>query len=69
MVAYRSCTKKAYPSKTMADFVIQSCIYKSNHNKKKKVPIRAYECPYCHQWHTTSQPLKNHMKFMGLNPR
>ena len=55
---------KVYPSKIMADFVIQSCIYKSNHNKKKKVPIRAYECPFCHQWHTTSQPRKNPLNQM-----
>jgi len=58
MSAHRACTKKSYPSKIMADFTVQSCQHKANRNKKKKVPIRSYKCPYCTQWHTTSQPRK-----------
>ena len=42
--------KKAYSTKIYALIIAAKC-----RDKQQAQDLRAYQCPYCHQWHLTKQ--------------
>lgn len=51
-----ACQKRQYPSLRKAELAMY------NHWRRPrtgKMPVRAYKCPACSNWHLTSQPLRN----------
>jgi hypothetical protein len=51
------CDKISYYNEKLAKQVLNR-IHKYEHDYK--VPVRAYECPKCSQWHLTSMPLEEY---------
>ena len=47
--------KKAYPTEAMALYVMKMEQDRCIKRKKKKMPLSAYKCKICDQWHLTSE--------------
>lgn len=51
------CAKISYGYRRAHEIIANA--KKSNRtNRKKKIPLRAYYCPTCKQWHSTSKKCK-----------
>jgi hypothetical protein len=50
------CRKRRYPDRVAAEMALAGIAAKAARGKSGRREERAYECPRCCGWHTTSQP-------------
>lgn len=50
------CEKRRYRTEEAAQVELANVQLFARLNGAKRIPIRAYRCPYCNGWHVTSQP-------------
>lgn len=51
------CHKIPYPSERDARVALVATIIERNRGRNQRKERRVYQCPICHRWHLTSQPL------------
>ncbi len=54
---FKRCTKIGYRTERDARVALVEAIIAKNRGRNQRKERRVYECPICHRWHLTSQPL------------